>query len=126
MEIPPYVPKCSGLPTGATCSFSGVQEPYPQDTDLSITVTVPSGIAPGTYPFNVDVESGPADASVGFTLYIGDFSLQPPNASNDWAPPGSMMNVSFSLQPLDNFSGTVNITCSLDASGAVARAVLSL
>ena len=73
VEIPPYVPKCSGLPTGATCSFSGVQEPYPQDTDLSITVTVPSGIAPGTYPFNVDVESGPADASVGFTLYIGDF-----------------------------------------------------
>jgi len=116
--IPPYAPSCSGLPSGVTCSFSGTQEPYPQYTDLTITVTVPAGIAPGAYPFNVNVTSGPASGSAGYTLYVGDFTLQAPPASSDWAPPGSSLSVGASIAPLYSFSGTVNVTCSLSVSGS--------
>jgi hypothetical protein len=116
--IPPYSPSCSGLPNGVTCAFSGTQEPYPQYTDLTITVTVPPGIAPGAYPFNVDVTSGPASGSAGYTLYVGDFTMQAPPTSNDWAPPGGSLSVGTSITPLYSFSGTVNVTCSLSVSNS--------
>ena len=116
--IPPYKPSCSGLPTGVTCSFSGNQVPYPSYTDLIMTLTVPSGIAGGVYPFTVAVVSGPENASVGFTLNITDFSLQPPSAATDWAPPGGTMSVSVPVQPLGGFNGTVDVTCSLDFGGS--------
>jgi hypothetical protein len=119
MGIPPYSPSCSGLPAGVTCAFSGTQEPYPQYTDLTIAVNVPAGIAPGNYPFNSNVTSGPASASAGYVLYVGDFTLQAPQASNDWAPPGaSALSIGGSITPLYSFSGTVNLTCSLSVSGS--------
>jgi hypothetical protein len=116
--LPPYTPSCSGLPTGVTCAFSGSQLPYPGDTDLGMIVSVPSGVAVGTYPFTVGVVSGPATASVAFTLNITDFSLQPPSAATDWAPPGSTATVSLGAQPLNSFSATVNVTCSFDFGGS--------
>ena len=116
--IPPYTPSCTGLPAGVTCTFSGDQLPYPSDTNLGVTVTVPSGIASGTYAFTVGVVSGPATASVGFSLNIADFSLEAPNPANDWAPPGGTVNVSLSAQPISNFNATVNVTCSLDVGGS--------
>src|SRR5258708_16686505 len=82
-----------------------------------MTLAVPSGIGVGTYPFTVEVLSGPAAASAGFTLNITDFSLQPPSAASDWAPPGGAMNVSLSVLPLGSFNGTVNVTCTLDGGG---------
>ncbi|HLX85169.1 MAG TPA: FG-GAP-like repeat-containing protein [Terriglobales bacterium] len=118
LGIPPYSSSCSGLPAGVTCAFSGTQEPYPQSTDLTITVTVPAGIAPGAYPFNVNVKSGPAKASAGFTLYVGDFTLQAPPASSDWVPPGGSITVGTSITPLYGFTSTVNVTCSLNVSGS--------
>jgi hypothetical protein len=118
LGLPPYFPSCSGLPNGVTCAFSGTQEPYPQSTDLTITVTVPAGIAPGAYPFNVNVTSGPATASAGFTLYLGDFTLQAPPASSDWAPPGGSLSIGTSITPLYGYTSTVNVTCSLSISGS--------
>jgi hypothetical protein len=115
--LPPYTPSCSGLPTGVTCAFSGSQLPYPSDTDLNMTVTVPSGIATGAYPFTVGVVGGPATASVGFTLNITDFSLQSPSAATDWALQGSTVTVSLGAQPLNSFSATVNVTCGFDFDG---------
>ena len=115
--LPPYKPSCVGLPAGVTCAFSGSQWPWPSDTDLGMTVTVPSGIAAGAYPFTAKVVSGPAMASVGFTLDIGDFSLQDPNAANDWAPPGGTLTVNLAAQSLYNYSGTLSVTCSLDIGG---------
>ena len=118
LGIPPYKPSCSGLPPGVTCSFSGKQVPYPSYTDLSITLTVPSGIAGGAYPFTVGVVSGPATASLGFNLDVTDFSLEPPSSATDWAPPGGTMSVGVAVQPLGDFNGTVNVTCSLDSGGS--------
>jgi hypothetical protein len=117
LGLPPYKPSCSGLPPGVTCAFTGKQVPYPSFTDLTMTVTVPSGIQPGSYPFTAQVTSGPQTASVGFTLNITGFTLQDPTSATDWAPPGGNVNVSLGLLPLGGFSGTVNVTCTVDFGG---------
>ena len=115
--LPPYKPSCSGLPSGVTCAFTGQQLPYPSFTDLTMTVTVPSGIQSGSYPFTVQVTSGPQAASVGFTLNITGFTLQGPTSATDWAPPGGNMDVSLGLLPVGGFSGTVSVTCTVDFGG---------
>ncbi|HWG20710.1 MAG TPA: VCBS repeat-containing protein [Terracidiphilus sp.] len=53
--IPPYTFSCSGLPAGATCSFSGTQSDYPSLSAISASITLPAGVTPGTSPFKVIV-----------------------------------------------------------------------
>jgi FG-GAP-like repeat len=114
--IPPYTPSCSGLPARTTCTFSGNLDAQGDD-DISVAINVPSGISAGAYPFTIGVMSGPATASVGMTLNVTDFSLEPPNASSDWAPPGGAMTIFLSVLPINGFNGNVNLTCSLDVGG---------
>ncbi len=118
LGIPPYSPSCSGLPAQVTCSFSGTQQPYPSNTGLNINVTTSAGLAVGTYPFSVQVVSGPATAFTSSTLTIVDFSVQAPSPASDWAPPGGTVNISVGVQPLNHFNGVVNLTCSTDFSRA--------
>jgi len=61
--------------------------------------------------------SGPLPASTGFTLYVSDFSLQPPSASSAWAPPGGTVNVNPTVTSINLFSSPINVTCSLDVGG---------
>ena len=76
--IPPYHLTCTGLPAGAACNFTGTQNPYPDGTDLKLTVTVPAGIAAAVYPFTVVATGGPEKASIPATLNVMDFVLHPP------------------------------------------------
>ena len=115
--VPPYTPSCSGLPAGVSCTFSGSQPPYPSQTTLTMSVNVVSGVATGIYPFTVEVVSGPLPASTGFTLYVSDFSLQPPSAGSAWAPPGGTVNVNPTVTSINLFSSPINVTCSLDVGG---------
>ena len=115
--IPPYTPSCSGLPVGLACSFTGTQNPYPSTTGLNLTITVPSGVAVGNYPFTVSVVSGPATASVALTLVVGDFSLLAPSAASDWAPPGGTVNATSNVQAVGSFTGSVSLSCSTDFGG---------
>jgi FG-GAP-like repeat len=117
--IPPYSPSCSGLPSGATCTFSGNLDAQ-GDADIGVTVNVPSGVSPGAYPFTIQVASGPATAAVGITLSVTDFSLQAPSVATDWVPPGGTMNVSLTVLPINGFNANVNLTCSLDVGGTCA------
>jgi len=117
LGLPPYESSCSGLPSGVTCAFTGQQVPYPSFTDLTMTVSVPSGIQSGSYPFTVQVTSGPQTASAGFTLNITGFTVQGPTNATDWAPPGGNMNVNLGLLPVGGFSGTVSVTCTVDFGG---------
>ena len=118
--IPPYSPSCSGLPSGASCSFSGEQLPYPSDTDLALTVTVKSGLAVGTYPFKVTVKSGPASTTTDTTLSViptPDLVLHAPPASMDWAPPGGSMMSWIGLEGINNLRETVTVSCAVDFAG---------
>jgi len=118
LGLPPYTPSCSGLPPRVVCKFSGSQLPYPGETDLGLTVTVPTGIAAGVYPFTVSVASGGVTSSNSATLNVVDFALQPPTTALDWAPPGGTTTVSPIVQPLNNLTNTVvSLTCSLDSGG---------
>jgi hypothetical protein len=112
--IPPYRPSCSGLPAGVTCSFSGSQLPYPNQTTLDVSVNVASGITPQNYPFTVEVASGPTPASVPFTLAVQDFGLQPPASGSAWVPPGGAVNLSLTAQSLNSFSSAINVSCTVN------------
>jgi hypothetical protein len=115
--IPPYNPSCSGLPVGISCAFNGNQVPFPGATFLQLGLTASAGIAPGAYPFTATVTSGPATASIPFTLDVTGFNIQLANPSASWAPPGATANVGINLQPIGplNMGGT--ITCSTDFGG---------
>ena len=91
--IPPYTPTCSGLPTGVTCSFSGTQLPFGSESSLTATLTVPSGVASGTYPFNFNVTSGGVNATLVQTLQVVGFSLQGPAAGCASEIDGTTQNI---------------------------------
>jgi hypothetical protein len=116
--IPPYTTSCSGLPAGVPAHSREISFLYPSQTNLTMSVAVAAGVVTGTYPFTVSVASGPTSASVGLTLYISDFSLQPPSTGSAWAPPDGTVNVNLTAQPLNNFSSAVVVTCSLDVGGS--------
>jgi FG-GAP-like repeat len=113
--IPPYHPSCSGLPPGVTCSFSGSQVTYPNQTSLTVSVNVPAGVAAQNYAFTVRVASGPIPASLPFTLVVQDFSLQPPASGGAWAPPGAAVSVNLSAQSINLFSSAINVSCTMNS-----------
>ncbi|MGH9522672.1 MAG: FG-GAP-like repeat-containing protein [Terriglobales bacterium] len=115
--FPPYQLSCSGLPAGAICSFSGTQVAYPNQTALIMSLNVPSGLTPQNYPFTVTVTSGQTSASMPLTLAVEDFALQPPVSGSAWGLPGSTSTVNLTAQAL---SGTVNLTCTVDAGTCTA------
>jgi hypothetical protein len=114
--IPPYAASCSGLPAGVTCSFSGQQLAWPSTTTLAMTITVPAGIAPATYPFTLAVTSGPVTTNVSATLDVIDFAFQG-SPTIDWSPPEGTVNTAVYVQSLNQFNLEVNFTCGLSAGG---------
>jgi FG-GAP-like repeat/Chitobiase/beta-hexosaminidase C-terminal domain len=81
--IPPYALSCSGLPAGATCSFSGTPVAYPASSDFAWSLAVPSGLASGDYTFQVNVSSGPETASMTVS-----FTVTTATATPTFTPPG--------------------------------------
>jgi hypothetical protein len=116
--IPPYQFSCSGLPQGASCSFSGNQLSYPSSSEITVTVNVPSGLAGGNYPFTITASSQSYTVSGTLTLEILSYSVQAPPADNDWVITGTTQNVSIGVLGSSNWNGTgsINVTCSLDVA----------
>lgn len=114
--IPPFKMSCSGLPAGATCSFSGTPEAFPNSTSFTFNVTAPPGIAVGTYPFSIDVASGPDSVSAATALLVFTYSVQGPDANHDWIEPSTTRYVPVTLQASAQ-GNTVVISCSLDIAG---------
>lgn len=114
--IPPYQFSCSGLPPGASCSFSGDQLPYPSTSTITANVDVPAGIADGSYPFSVFVSSQSYTASGKLTLEVLSYSVQAPPSTNDWVIAGTTQDVSIGVQGSSNWNGAgaVAVSCSLD------------
>jgi len=115
--IPPFTFSCSGLPAGTTCSFSGTQLVYPAESNLTLTIAVPSGTVPGNYPLRVTVTSGPETTSATTILQVLGLSVQGPSASNDWALAGSQQIVAITTNTNIAVSGSISITCTLDVGG---------
>ena len=120
--IPPYSLSCSGLPSGATCAFSGAQLPYPSTSTFNLAIAVPTGLSVGNYPFEINVSSGSVNASTPQTLAVIGFSVQGPPASSDWVIVGTTQNIPVSIQASSNAIGlgNISITCTLDSGGSCA------
>jgi hypothetical protein len=112
--IPPYSLNCSGLPAGSTCSFSGTQANFPAQSNLSLTVTVPSGLSAVNTPFQVNVSSGGQSASASETLGVFSFTVQAPTAATDWAFAGSSPNVTFPIEVTNLASGEITLACTVN------------
>lgn len=115
--IPPYTMSCSGLPPGATCSFSGTSVPYPSSTFLTMTLAAASTTTPGSYPIQVTVASGPLTASQSTTLQVLNLSVTGPSANNDWVLDGGEQVVAITANADIPLSGSIVITCALDIGG---------
>ena len=114
--IPPYSFGCAGLPVGSTCSFSGTQVSFPNQSQITLTVNTPSGLPAVSTPFQVTVTSGGQSASVSATLNIFSFAVQAPSADSDWAFAGSSQNVTFPIQ-VTNLSGAqITLACTVNFS----------
>jgi hypothetical protein len=63
LGIPPFELSCSGLPAGATRSFSGSPVSYTSSSSMTLTLATTTATPPGSYPVQVTVTSGPETAS---------------------------------------------------------------
>ena len=109
---------CSGLPSGATCSFS----PNPADAPGSATLTVSAaaGTPAGTVIFTVTATAGSATGTATATLSVtspADFTLSL-SPSTQTVAPGASAAYAVSISASGGFNATVNLSCSGLPSGA--------
>ncbi|MFP5235953.1 MAG: FG-GAP-like repeat-containing protein [Acidobacteriota bacterium] len=115
--IPPYQFNCSGLPAGASCSFSGTQQSFPSPSVINVAVNVPAGLANGNYPFTVTAASQTYSASAQETLQVVSYTVQGPPSGSDWAIAGTTQNIPINVQGSSNWwGGTVSFSCTLDVA----------
>jgi uncharacterized membrane protein len=110
----------SGLPAGATASFS--PNPAPA-TGSTLTVSTTASVAPGSYPFTVTGTSGSLSHSAGATLVVQavpapDFSLSAPGSQTVTA--GGQATYALTITPVNGFVGTVSLAASSLPAGATA------
>jgi hypothetical protein len=116
--LPPYTFSCSGLPAGATCSFSGTQNSFPASSAITLIVTMSSALAKGSYPFTFQVASNGLNISDNSTLYALGLNVQDPPASGDWTIAGYTRSLPLTLSTSATVSGySFPITCTLDVTG---------
>jgi hypothetical protein len=114
--FPPFTTKCVGLPSGAACSFAVKGASYPAVTTMTVEVTALADLSAREYPFKIEVTSGATSATVNATLSISDFALKFPRASANWGVPGGGPTIAANATGI-NFTGQINVTCSLDVGG---------
>jgi hypothetical protein len=110
----------SGLPSGATASFTPVS--ITPGTTSTLTVTTTSGVALGSTIFNINGSSGSLSHSTTATLVVSatpDFTLgaAPPSTS---VVQGVSATYTVSVAALNGFSGSVTLSASGQPSGSTA------
>ena len=118
LGIPPYSTSCIGPPAGISCSFNNTISSNPNsDSFINLNVTVASGIAPGSYPFTLQVVSGPETQTASVTVDVGGFTVQPPSPATTWALAGQTSNPSVNFPSVNGYVGMVTATCSTNFGG---------
>jgi Domain of unknown function (DUF1929)/Glyoxal oxidase N-terminus/PKD domain len=100
----------SGLPTGATASFSPSSISASGSSTLSVTTS--SSTAPGSYPLTVTGTSGALNHTANVTLVVGaDFSIAV-TPSNTTVSRGSSALYTVTVSPGSGFNGSVGFSVS--------------
>lgn len=110
----------SGLPNGATASFSPPSVNGSASSQLTIDTT--GSVAAGSYPFTVTAASGALTHTVSLTLIVSpaaDFSLAL-TPSTQPVQPGSSVNYTATIAPQNGFAGTTDLALSGLPAGASA------
>src|SRR5581483_7026293 len=110
----------SGLPNGATASFSPASVNGSGSSQLTIDTT--GSIAAGSYPFSVTAASGALTHTVSLTLIVSpaaDFSLAL-TPSTQPVQPGSTVNYMATVTPQNGFAGITDLALSGLPAGASA------
>ena len=100
----------SGLPSGASASFSPASVTPSGTTTLGVTTT--TATPAGTYPLTISGTSGAVVHSVNVTLVVsslGDFTISATPASRT-IPQGGSTTYTVTVAPTSGFSGTVTLS----------------
>ncbi len=108
----------SGLPSGATPSFTPSSLASGGGSSTSLSVSTTSTLTPGTYPFTITATSGSVVHSAGATLVVqssgpqaGDFAIRLSPSSVSLARTGSA-TVTVTISPLNGSAGSVSLSAS--------------
>jgi hypothetical protein len=116
--LPPYTFNCSGLPAGASCTFTGKQESFPSISNIAIEVNVPAGTAASNFPFHINVASQSYAATLDQTLQVVGYSVQGPSTAAGQVIVGSTQNIPITITGSADGTGVgdLTISCSVDSS----------
>jgi uncharacterized membrane protein len=106
----------SGLPTGATASFT----PNPATASSALAVTTNTGTPIGTYTLTITGVSGSLMHSAAVTFLVNpppDFTLSS-SPSSQMVGPGGSTTYGIAINPTGGFTGQVNLSVSGVPSGA--------
>jgi subtilase family serine protease len=108
----------SGLPAGATATFTPTSVTTSGSSTLAIATT--AGTTPsGTYSLTVSGTDGVLTHTATITLVVSDFTISA-SPSSQSANQGTTANYTVSLTPLNGFSNTVSFSISGLPAGATA------
>jgi hypothetical protein len=100
----------SGLPAGATASFSPASISTSGSSTLSVSTS--SSAAPGSYPLTITATSGTVTHTANVTLVVStDFSVSV-TPSSIAVSPGSRARYTVTITPGSGFTGTVSLSVS--------------
>lgn len=107
----------TGLPAGVTFSFNPdpVTPPANGSSDSTLTLTVGSGVAPGSYPFTVTGKNDDLTQTFGMTLDVPvppmpDFSVSC-SPSTFTTTPGSNATGTCTVNSIQGFNSPVDLNC---------------
>ncbi|HET9184274.1 MAG TPA: protease pro-enzyme activation domain-containing protein [Candidatus Angelobacter sp.] len=108
----------SGLPAGATATFTPTSVTTSGSSTLDITTT--AGTTPaGSYALTITATDGVLTHTAGVTLVVSDFTVSAAPSSQS-ANQGTTANYTITLSALDGFTNTVSFSISGLPTGATA------
>lgn len=105
---------CSGLPSGAGCSFNPTAVPAGSNTS-TLTLTTSSTTPAGTYPVSITGASGSLNHSTSVSLVVQlplDFAISASALSPASVSAGGSATSTITIGPSGGFSQSVTLSCS--------------
>jgi hypothetical protein len=100
---------CSGLPAGVNCSSSPATASVPGSTTVSFTI--PSTVAQGTYSFTITGSSGSTSHSQTASLAVGTLAATVTPGTSGTVRVGSSASFTVTVNSTSNASGIVSFGC---------------
>jgi Subtilase family/FG-GAP-like repeat len=113
---------CENLPPGVTCQFdsTSLDVPAGRSAGTPLLLNIASPLPVGNYTFNVIATDAAITDSLQGSFQVGDFGIQLQSAGGSALPSGEQI-FQVDLSSINNYQGSVNLTCSGLPAGASCR-----